>query len=172
MPMSEQLLDPPIDLRSDCSFDDVLINGSWSDEDQGYVGTESYLGGGAARDRGEGRVGQRIVDGRGCYSVEKLLVVDCTSGESVLIDGLQPPELADANFVAAKIELIQAPNGPISVNANTRISDLVDAAAQNGLTLTTEVEAIFAKRGKDRFDHTCGCKLFYPGSPGAGGQGG
>ena len=164
---SKSELNPPIKIKSDCSFEDIAYNGHQQKTDHAYIVGLSYFGGAAARDRGNGRIGQKIIDGKGCSSIEKLLVVDCNGGDATLIDGITPPEYRNANISVNLIELIQPPLGPISVTGQTTIPELVKQARDNGLTVTTDVYEFFAKRGKDKYEYKCGCQLYYPGSLGA-----
>lgn len=162
-------LDGPIEVLPDCSFSDV----SSYRFDVGQYLTHS-ADGGPARDRGNGRIGQVIGSSGVCSTTERLLFVDCTSGEAVLFEGRSmPPAPGDVEiggFIQETAKAIQPPHGPISITKDATVSDLVAKAKANGINYDLDVKSFFgAAKKRDRYDFRCGCKLFYPGSPGAGG---
>lgn len=61
-----------------------------------------------------------------------------------------------------------SPAGPIDVNGATSLADLEQQVEANGFSLDeTFVDALGSDGSEDRIDLTCGCKLYYPDSPGA-----
>jgi hypothetical protein len=155
----------PIEVGADCSFKD---RGTARFMPNQYI--SHGIEGSPARDRGNARIGQRVVDLGGCREVEHLLFVDCNSGEAILLEGVDDPttDIEIAGLTSGLIKFIQPPYGPILIKSDTTVDGLVLAAKEYGLRYDTDVIAFFAAvRKRDRFDYTCGCKLYYPDSVGA-----
>lgn len=163
----------PITVSADGSFRD----GNFRLEIRGQVFKPS-VGGGPIRDIGGGRVGQRQFQFEGCSSSERLLFVDCTTNESIMIYGkqvLEPVALGDGSFIAcvsggtcSSIALIQPPFGPIALSAETTIAQVRAVAEANRFGTVIDVSGeLRGIRRRDRYDPYLGCKLFYPDSAGA-----
>lgn len=126
--------------------------------------------GNAVRNRGNGRVAQKIIfSNYGCIKAEALLFVDCTKPNTVLLFG-RPDEHMFAGGWRTNIAAIQYPNGPLSVTDSSTVESLTRTARQHGIEYMTDARQLFDQVDKrDRYDVYLGCKLFYPGSPGASG---
>jgi len=145
--------DPPISVRSDCSF---------SDAGQGYF---DFFVGSEARDLGNGVVHQTYSQTGQCPGTsETLVVVDCTTGEMVEILGKEYPA---ADGFGHSVKDILVPKGAIRLNARTTIAKLVATSERRGYEYWRDVTS---RRDylnpQNRPDPTCGCRLFYPDSAG------
>lgn len=163
----ESVLRPPIKIKSDCSFEMTGYK-VYRGEDGTLLAWDDAGGGDAVFDKGNGRISQRITAWEGCAADEKLLVVDCSTDEAVLIKGRRAPEDRENDFAYSTIENIQPPYGPIEVTGETQITSLARQARVNDIIVIPEVSQFFETATRKQYDHSCGCKLFYPGSPGAG----
>jgi hypothetical protein len=138
-------VDRPITLYSDGSFIDA------SDDDDWYVRVAA-----PARDIGGGRVGQIIRWGY-CDPLEYLLFVDCTTGSAVIVEG------------STSTRALQPPYGPLALTSATTVADVVALSAREGWGVPTDVSEFASALGRrNRFDPFFGCKIYYPGSAGAG----
>lgn len=162
-----QKADTRIEMRADCSFENVDTLKPFDDL-PGW--TKLWREGGPVRDRGNGRIAQRLSKTGMCSSVEALLFVDCNTGESLILfgDGVPPSpvEVAGASFDS--IETIQPPYGPISIGPTSSVDELFETANKHGIKTMSPSEYLQKASKRDRYDATCGCKLFYPDSPTAG----
>ena len=162
---------PPamIEVGADCSFKDVDYSGF---EPDGYVA--DVLKGGPARDRGNGRIGQRLFSTM-CGEFERLLFVDCTTGQATIIDGSVDPALPEDDRgygVPELIKYIQPPYGPIEIGPQSTVDGVTKIAKSAGLSVWAVDRILGSEAGPyrsvdDQYDYTCGCKLFYPDSVGA-----
>jgi hypothetical protein len=153
--------DTRISIKPDCSFTDGFIHRS---PGSGYFTVDSRSGGPAIR-VGKGRLAQEIVTSEICGPAEYLLFVDCGSGESAMIAGAPPPEAEGSYLGGFFIRDIQKPHGPIALYDRTTVAELTETAKANGLDLVDDPASVqVGKRKRDRYDHVCGCKLYYPGS--------
>ncbi len=168
-------------------------------------GLDRNYSGKNALDIGGGRIGQLIVAKESCPYLEKVLFVDCNTGESVTVDGVIEPELQRKLDQSGAIMLggdylikyLQPPIGPLALTSETTAEAVIEVAEREGFGFSTEVLRDFethnqtvlehnkvgaeygdplSKRIVSRarrpsahqpFDTHCGCKLFYPDSPGA-----
>lgn len=158
-----------IEVGADCSFEDVDYSGF---EPEGYVADR--LHGAPARDRGNGRIGQRLFNNM-CGEFERLLFVDCTTGQATIIDGSYDPALPEDGRgigVPQLIKYIQPPYGPIEIGPQSTMDGVTKIAKSAGLSVW-DVDRILGtgtnpyRSVDDQYDYTCGCKLFYPDSVGA-----
>jgi hypothetical protein len=163
----------PIAVSPDGSFRD----GNYRLEISGQF-FKPNIDGGPIRNIGGGRIGQRQVELAGCSSADRLLFVDCTTGEAIIIWGipvLEPVDLGDGtSFVCVEggscssIALLQPPFGPISLSSETKVSQVRAIAEVEGYGMVTDVSGeLKGVRRRDRYDPFLGCKLFYPDSAGA-----
>jgi hypothetical protein len=128
--------------------------------------------GNPVRDRGDGRIAQKIVfSNYGCNASEALLFVDCNGPEAILIFGVLPPDkVGPAGTSLTSIAAIQAPEGPISINAASTVKDLARTARRAGIEYLLSPAPLFAGTPRrDRYDILSGCRSFYPDLPGSGG---
>jgi hypothetical protein len=174
-----------LEVKPDCSFDDLdyySFDNSAFDVDE--------LTGRPVRNIGNGRVAQRLSVPACGATTEYIFFMDCTSSETVVIMGIEDPSLVrpDGYYVPEiLVEYIQSPYGAISLKPGSKAPALLEAASKNGYSASTNVSAFVAtglllgegeaqpdpagdyRSQADAYDFTCGCKLYYPGSAGAGG---
>ena len=155
--------DTPVKQGPDCAFEGAAEND-----------VNGFYGGRPPVDIGGGLVGQRLVQDRtGCDNIETLLVVDCTTGRLAAFSGTSEPVLKPTGEViigpvGTYTANLQPPKGPLRLNASARIDELIDTARKYRIGLrTSEPELWLGTRSRNRFDAFCGCKRFYPESPGA-----
>ncbi len=151
--------DRPITVWSDGSFEDASDDDGWTN-----------LSGRPVRDIGNGRTGQ-VIEEWSCQTFERLLVVDCTTGAAILVQGTShpdlPPEFQDG--IALSARALQPPYGPLALTPTIAVADIAQLAASQGWGVETDVPAWAAERGpQNAFDPFLGCEIFYPGSVGAG----
>lgn len=151
--------DRPIAVASDGSFRDASDDDGWTD-----------ISGRAVRDIGGGRVGQ-VIETWSCETFQRLLVVDCASGEAILVDGLAGVAVPEDGFgVQASTRALQPPYGPLALGPSVTVPQIAALAAREGWSARTDVAAAARELGsRNAWDPFLGCRLFYPGSPGAGG---
>jgi hypothetical protein len=122
---SESLsVDPnPRQSAEDCSFSQFGVTGNWS--------------GRPVKDFGDGKTGQLIVSSDSCPYQEKLHFVDCTTGQSVSVNGVYEPSIqkkADSGEYLMlggdlMIKYIQPPFGAVGISSKST-AESVSAAAQ------------------------------------------
>ena len=150
--------DPRIKIASDCSF---------TDGTKGYIGP---LTAGPAIDLGDDKIGQKLTavyDGGLCGIVlERLLVVDCSTGDDLVFEGREKGDHAESG---TEIRNIQRPAGPLSLSPGFTMADLQETAQRNDISFEVNSIHDLARKLKprNRFDAACGCKLHYPDSLGA-----
>jgi hypothetical protein len=157
MPPGPGVTDLPITLYSDGSF----VNAETNKDMSSFEGRP-------ARDIGGGRVGQ-VFQYRACEpSAQWLLFVDCTTGSAVMVAGITGP-IAEEDRVYMSTRALQAPYGPLALTPSTTVAEVASVAAREGWTVRTDVPAYAAERGpQNAFNPFFGCRIFYPGSVGAG----
>jgi hypothetical protein len=158
--------DSPAVLYSDGSFQQAGADDWWE-----------FLEGRPARDIGGGRVGQVIVAGLGsCFFYESLLFVDCTTAESILVDGIPPPAESDtpgapgpmSPSLEGSARALQPPYGPLALTSATTVAEIAAIAAREGWTVRTDLAAFAVERGaQNAFDPFIGCRIFYQNLPGS-----
>jgi hypothetical protein len=138
-------------LRSDCSFENAGPLDAWD--------------GDMAQDVGGGVVVQEQ-DNHACGTFESLLVTDCATGEAMVIRGLP-----DSNGFTSSLDALFRPTGPVAIRQGMTLRELVSAAERHGAGVSGWQESIRAVETipGDLPDAQCGCRVFYPGSTGAGG---
>lgn len=117
------------------------------------------------RDRGNGRVAQKIVfSNYGCIASEALLFVDCNGPEAILLFGVLPRDkVSPAGTSFTSVAAIQPPLGPISVRATSTVDDLARTARRAGIEYLVSPAPLFAGTPRrERYDILSGCTLFYP----------
>ena len=151
--------DPGIKTSWDCSF---------TDAQPGYHGP---LTGGPALAVGNSHVAQKLtsVYDSGLCGVERerLLFVDCASGEDVLFEG-QPRDEGNPD-AGTEIRSLQPPDGPLAMTRAATIDGLTAAATRAGIPHSRNSARRLAASAvrRNRFDPFCGCKLHFPGTVGA-----
>ena len=150
--------DKPIKINSDGSFEEA--------------GNDFYasLSGKAPVDIGGGKIGQRIVVGGFCSYDERLLVVDCTSLEMIVIYGREDPDDPGigGGMPPDKLAMLYPPHGKIRLTKSVTVAELAEISAAEGYEYETNPQTAFAvKRKRNTYNPFTGCKVLYPDSPGA-----
>lgn len=163
-PAAQACLPPDPDLAEDrplVTYSDGSFENAASD-DVGYS-----FSGRPARDVGQGRVGQIIVAAT-CQASHSLLFVDCTTGSTILVGGV-PGGPEEDQYLAASARALQPPYGPLALTGSTTVAEVAAVAAREGWSVVADVPGYAAMNGpRNAFDPFMGCKVFYPGSVGAG----
>ena len=157
-------VDRPITVYSDGSFADASEDDDWN-----------FLVGQPVRDLRGGRVGQVIEqDAVYCEVLQRLLVVDCTTGEAFLVHGL-PPENDNIRWpgehggpwdwpAKESTRALQAAGGPLPLTAATTVAEIRAIAAQECLTVADVPGMVADMKPRNRYAPFLGCRIFYPGS--------
>ena len=150
--------DKPIKMFSDGSFEEA--------------GDTFYgdIAGKAPVDIGEGKVGQRIVDGGFCTFGERLLVVDCFSLETIVIYGRRDPDDPGigGGMPTYELAMLYPPHGKIRLTKSVTIAQLAATSEAEGYQYETDARKTFtAEKKKNTYNPFTGCKVLYPESPGA-----
>lgn len=135
-----------------------------------FNGLHDMAQGNPVRDRGDGRIAQKIVfSNYSCNASEALLFVDCNGPEAILIFGVLPPDkISPAGTSLTSIAAIQPPLGPIAIRATSTVDDLARTARRAGIGYLVSPGPLFAGTPRrDRYDILSGCRLFYPDLAGA-----
>ncbi len=116
-----------------------------------------------ARQHRSGLVSQIVSDG-GYF---RLMVSDCSNGEIKVIWAKVDPKI---NGCGGTFDMANhlSPTGPIDIDGAMSVADLLQQVEASGFSIDDHfigVLEIYAS--EDRIDVTCGCKLYYPDSPGA-----
>lgn len=118
-------------------------------------------------DVGAGKVAQSRTKSAGCSIENTLLVVDCTRPQAIAIQGTVSEEETGNGLFVESIRGIQiSGGGPIALRATTTIDELLAISEKHQLIYVTGPELVKSDQevGLDTF---CGCKLYYPDTPGA-----
>jgi hypothetical protein len=128
---------------------------------------------GPATDLGNGRV-QQVLDET---NESQVLLADCQTREVTILQGTATEAGETSCGMAYSYGAVTGDNAPMSLSVGANLHVLVDLAVAQGMTEIDPVDYFFrftsnegsgqAVGRKDRFDLLCGCKLFYPDSPGA-----
>lgn len=109
-----------------------------------------------------------------CNPETNLVITDCQNVQAAILLGKGPyPEEGQAHIAGYTPSLIGhhlAPEGPLVLSKIDNVSDLRAQASEIGLRSydESEFEEFYEYRlGNDSIDAFCGCKLYYPDSPGA-----
>ena len=153
------VVDIPITIYSDGSFKDA------SDDD-----SVTFLRSNPVRDIGGGRTGQVIeTNGGSCGLFQALLLVDCTTGQAIMINGVRPAtQPADGPELFESTRALQPPEGPLALTAATTVPEVAALAAAQGWRVQADVpDMIAAMSAQNRYNPLMGCKIYYPDLPGA-----
>jgi hypothetical protein len=140
----------PMRVGADCSFE--------------LAGPLDLWNGDLAQDIGGGVVVQE--QGQyACGPNEELVVTDCSTGEAVVIHGLPT-----ADGWGRTLDPVFAPTGAVTIHRGMTLRELVGAVQRRGVEVSAWQSTIQAVQTipNDLPDPYCGCRLFYPGSVGAG----
>jgi hypothetical protein len=154
--IGEALRDRPAVQAPDCSFQ--------------YGGNRDEVAGGPAVDLGHGRIAQDQywISGvtTGQRELESTFLVDCSTGETAEVYGWLEAETNCGSEYS--MEGVVAPDGPLDLRHGPNLSALVERA--ESLEIWAQLDAIRISddlRSRNSVDFFCGCRLFYPDSPGA-----
>lgn len=156
------------------AYDIRMDNGRRIKLENGKYLVVSYVGQ-AVVDVGGGRVGQ-VVSGLPdafCPNDERLLFIDCTTSEAILLDGRSRkiPESMERLLMGAgppTVRQIQPPYGPIGLTKDITVGEVAAIATKHEIGFTRDLEVMSANVIKRmRYNPYQGCKIFYPDSPGA-----
>lgn len=136
----------PRQSAEDCSFSDFGVTGQWS--------------GRPVRDIGDGRTGQLVVSSGSCPYQEKLHFVDCTTGQSVTIDGIYEPEIQrdidSGKYVVLGgdllIKYVQPPFGPVGISRRSTAESVSAEAERAGYTWSSSILADFAASNASKME--------------------
>ncbi len=141
------------------------------------VGIRDRVKTGAAMALGGSRFYQVIDHGEG--QVIDVIVGDCASREVIRVFSFEEWSIekldSACNLVGREPVSLLEPNGPFSLTEGSTIAELKThlSAYSDQVTIDENLEPLLlddlGKKvpKKDRFDPLCGCKLYYPDSPGA-----
>jgi hypothetical protein len=128
---------------------------------------------GPATDLGNGRVQQVLEETK----QSQVLLADCNTREVTILQGAKAEFIETSCGRLYSYSPVTGDNAPMSLSVGADLHELVDLAAAQGMTEIDPNDYFFsfrsnegrgqAVRRKDRFDLFCGCKRFYPDSPGA-----
>ncbi|MDA7963059.1 hypothetical protein [Ruegeria sp.] len=130
-------------------------------------------------DLGNGHIAQKLITGTNCMSRLNLFVSDCSTGQGIVVFGKRvgPVKKSDesghktvssAQGPDATIDLLQEPLGPLGLNSQTTLLDVRRTSIEHNYRAETNLRWFFSRHEtRKRIDYTCGCKLYYPDSPGA-----
>lgn len=153
----------------------LRLNGSvWYHADGAFgdAGSEDQLSGKPVMDLGQGRVLQVVKLGAVCSSLEEVLLADCLASDVVVLqpkivtgaEGGQPVALSGSYDAASLVP----PSGLLAQVQDKTIREMAAFAVRKGAYVDEDLLASnMTEKRRDRFDPFKGCKIFYPGSPGA-----
>ncbi|WP_299665978.1 hypothetical protein [uncultured Ruegeria sp.] len=127
-------------------------------------GRNDYLIGDAANDLGRGRVYQILHD----FTSETAVVTDCKADEQVQIYAQGKDALTSSCDSEIKVVSHLKPNGPVDLDFGQNLENLSSEVRRLGYRVNQRIA--FDETGarpRDYPDFYCGCKLYYPDSPGA-----
>ncbi len=160
-------LSAALEVRPDGSFVALETSG---DRVKGEAGKyyASRVSGGAVKDLGEGRVGQKLSENYdGCSYSEELLFVDCNALEGLMLDG-QSIDSKIGGMSANSIAEIQYPKGPIRFGKGYTVERVAAVASKHKIRFTRNLYDHYETMAKKmRYNPYQGCRIFYPDSPGA-----
>ena len=161
-------------VEADCAFKNAGYNRHYIFEGDPVV------------DFGNGRVGQRFISGGQCLTRRNLFLMDCSTGDAIVIGGKRVGEVkvdneSESPETGQKIvtsqpdqqasnDLILEPLGPVRIDARTTVADVMNMAKKYNYRATSNINHFVREHARYKrrdFDYTCGCKLYYPDSPGA-----
>lgn len=96
------------------------------------------------------------------------MVSDCLKGETKVVWAKPDPQVSTGCGGTFDMAIHLSPAGPIDVDNAMSLTVLKNDIEANGFTLDeTFLDTLGLYPPDDRIDYTCGCKLYYPDSPGA-----
>ena len=143
----------PMEFRADCSFDEI--------------GGFHTMSGGPAHDLGEGRVWQDL------GTPWEAIVSDCNTRQSIILSSPIRKEQDVCGPVDRYAGPLAGPGGYLTLREGKTLSELAAIAGTIGARVTLDASVLNRdpwgkKVPRKRFVNLfCGCKLYYPDSPGA-----
>ena len=133
-------------------------------------------GTGYASDLSGGFVAQYYTEGNACYMTASMIVVDCNAGKAVIFGpgptvgagAGMPPASDPFERLSGQVEAAGKAGKPMSLGAvlggaQGKFANAVAVAVPGRVKISNDDSA-----PRHSFDLSCGCKLYYPGSAGAG----
>lgn len=152
-----RIVDLPLQLGAQCEYS----NAGRDDYYDGYAGRPVI-------DLGGGKIAQVRSFNGSCTAHEELIVADCNAAQVITIAGVAPPDrrenLSESTFVK---HLQRYGGGPIALSAATTVPELAAMSRRAGFTLTLDPMGLSDQGPGNRVNPFCGCKRYYPDSPGA-----
>ncbi len=144
----------PLSIGERCEFENA---GSW----------KSPLEGGPLIGFAGSLVAQRITD-LTCGATQVLWVADCETGEALVFFGqlCGGPDITVPN---STVSCFDGPDGLLEMSQSSSLSQLREAARRNDIRTKSEhiSDRLNGLPFNRRPSPNCGCKLYYPDSPGA-----
>ena len=150
----------PVQQLDNCAFDNAGVYDQWSGRE--------------AENIGHGRIAQRL------WGSRSALIVDCNTREATILEGpsvqmLGPngEALSDSCGPTYFTYDIIGPEAVVSLAAGANLTEMIATAVAAGSRESDPVERYLMDPWgepvwrKDYLDLTCGCRIFYPDSPGA-----
>lgn len=155
----------PVTVAGDCSFENAGA------DPLGYVHDRRW--GRPAQDIGNFLVIQRHrQDSGACDTVETLEIVDCRSARVLWLEGEQPTNavMIGGQSVWKTLDAVLYPTGRFAIRQGWTFDEIM--AEADRLDVTVEEVGDYYREAStsvrwDIPDPMCGCRLFYPDSPGA-----
>jgi hypothetical protein len=153
--------DKPIKIFSDGSFEEA------GDFYSSFLYTS--VSGNAPLDIGGGKFEQKIKYSLAWSTREAVLVVDCSSLETILIKGAFDPEAASyGGGPPLTTRMLYPPHGKIRLTETVTIAQLAATSESEGYQYVTDArKPLFLEKKQNAYNPFTGCKVLYPDSPGA-----
>ncbi len=144
----------PMTIGDRCEFENA---GSW----------KSPVEGGPVIAFSDSLIAQPITD-LTCGAINDLWIADCATGDAVTFHGNLCGGAA-LTIPYTSIGCFDGPDGLLEMTQSSTLSQLTASAEKNGITAKVEkIEDHLDDLPRSRRpEPTCGCKLYYPDSPGA-----
>lgn len=144
---------PPIEVSADCSFE--------------HAGLQNEHAGGPANDLGNGRISQNL------GSEYEVMVADCETKQAILLSS--PTKVVNDVCGPTDVWLgpVSGPKGYLTLKEGETLEDLVRIAKARSVKVNVDAGSINIDpwgdvvRRREFVNLFCGCKLYYPDSPGA-----
>lgn len=144
----------PLTIGERCEFENA---GSW----------KAPVEGGPVTAFSDSLVAQPITD-LSCGAVNELWVADCATGDTATFHGTLCGGAA-LTIPHTSVGCFDGPDGLLEMTQSSTLSQLIASAEKNGITAKAgRIEDQLSEIPRHRRpEPTCGCKLYYPDSPGA-----
>lgn len=119
-------------------------------------------------DIGGGKIGQRQSSSDSCFFAQQMMFVDCSTAELIVIDGINEDSGIAGMGAQSVTKLQRAGGGPIALGPKTTVAELARISDRHSFDYKLGADIYRRVEARNRVDPYCGCKLYYPGSAGAG----